>query len=815
MFVRLEGNPIIRPEMLPAGDGESIAGPSLVRAPSWIRKPLGRYYLYFAHHQGQYIRLAYADRLSGPWTVYRPGTLRLDQTVCRGHIASPDVHVDEREREVRMYFHGPIAWKPGEQTTFQATSPDGISFTPRSEELGRAYFRVFEWGGRRYAVAMRGWLYQASGGDGSFYEVGRPLDPKLRHAALMLEGDVLSVFYSRIGDTPECILRVDIELTPDARDWEASSPVVVLEPEEEWEGARLPLEPSRSGAPQGPVRQLRDPAIFQEHGKTFLLYSVAGESGIAITEVGARKCDVPRPRRTHAPPHFDVIGISDLTFLGGTALSIVEEVKAQHALGWRTGVAQVKSPILNGVRAFHPAIRSCLQTGQAELLDIEQHASATAVVIRSPRAFLGYRGRGPRIETDLVVMVANHSHFDTRGDRPWYAVDPVEVDEWLRSRFRAPVFWAPIGPVIRAELEELEPPLQLLDGCWYNVIDVDAWAKDRSRFVEDRPVIGRHGRDDTMKWPESPELLLDAYPDDPRFRVKILGGEQAPEGILGRIPENWTIYPFNSISPRRFLHEIDYFVYYHDSRWVEAFGRSILEALASGCLTILPPHFEDLFRDACTYAEPSEVRSLVLEMHEAPDRYRRLVERATARTRERFGYGEHQRRLRDLIGSPTRADSKSPSGVAGRRKGLLLLVGACGDLQGWLLGLVEELRLAWSPVFVSLVPDFSWLPRQGHQLEYLPDHSWAEDSQRGTLRSARLAELINRYDARAVALVGELGASDLVDAVRDSGIPAIGISTSELGHRQGSGPVPELVIDASEVTAREAASRIEARCSSY
>jgi hypothetical protein len=32
------------------------------------------------------------------------------------------------------------------------------------------------------------------------------------------------------------------------------------------------------------VRQLRDPAIHQEGGKTYLLYCVAGESGIAIAE---------------------------------------------------------------------------------------------------------------------------------------------------------------------------------------------------------------------------------------------------------------------------------------------------------------------------------------------------------------------------------------------------------------------------------------------------------------------------------------------------------------------------------------------------
>jgi hypothetical protein len=33
------------------------------------------------------------------------------------------------------------------------------------------------------------------------------------------------------------------------------------------------------------VNQLRDPAIFEEDGRVFLLYAVAGEAGIAIAEV--------------------------------------------------------------------------------------------------------------------------------------------------------------------------------------------------------------------------------------------------------------------------------------------------------------------------------------------------------------------------------------------------------------------------------------------------------------------------------------------------------------------------------------------------
>jgi len=45
------------------------------------------------------------------------------------------------------------------------------------------------------------------------------------------------------------------------------------------------VEPSWRGAVNIPVNQLRDPAVFEENGRLFLLYAVQGESGIAIAEL--------------------------------------------------------------------------------------------------------------------------------------------------------------------------------------------------------------------------------------------------------------------------------------------------------------------------------------------------------------------------------------------------------------------------------------------------------------------------------------------------------------------------------------------------
>lgn len=290
---RFEQNPIVRPHM-DGRMGDNVNGPSLVRVPAWVSRPLGRYYLYFGHHDGRYIRLAYANNLVGPWTTYEPGVLPLAASHFQGHIASPDVLVDDDARQIRLYYHGSdeptgVA-SPGQAAPVQfsrvALSSDGLTFEARPENLGRPYLRVFRWQETHYAIGMPGLLYRSADGLAGFELAPAPLlPPSTRHVALKLDGDLLTVFFTRIGDAPEAILRCEVRLGPDWRAWRASEPVLTLAPELTYEGADLPNEPSRRGLVHGPVRQLRDPAIFREDGRDYLLYAVAGESGIAIAEL--------------------------------------------------------------------------------------------------------------------------------------------------------------------------------------------------------------------------------------------------------------------------------------------------------------------------------------------------------------------------------------------------------------------------------------------------------------------------------------------------------------------------------------------------
>jgi len=282
-----------------------------------VQNPLGRYYLYFAHHEGDRIRLAFADTLTGPWELYPQGVLQLEQSgfptvppreedldlrvkawVSQGldglypHIASPDALIDEQNQQIRLYYHGRNP--DGTQRTRVSLSSDGLNFTALKPILGFPYFRTFCYRNYTYALAMPGVLYRSADGLTKFEPGTRLFNDDMRHSAVLVWGDTLYVFWTRVGDAPERILLSSIDLKRNWQQWQDSEPLEILKPERTWEGSDLPIVPSRRGSVMHPVNELHDPAVYvegtagEDMGEdmdVYLLYSCAGEQGLGIAKI--------------------------------------------------------------------------------------------------------------------------------------------------------------------------------------------------------------------------------------------------------------------------------------------------------------------------------------------------------------------------------------------------------------------------------------------------------------------------------------------------------------------------------------------------
>lgn len=467
---------------------------------------------------------------------------------------------------------------------------------------------------------------------------------------------------------------------------------------------------------------------------------------------------------------YDIADLSDFRFPGGTSASLAEEIRAQSAAGYTTALVPARSPSLKRKRGFNRRIVACVQAGMAELVPPDRELNVRVLMIRHPAIFGEELETLPRINADVVVMAVNQTPDDGLrfADKSYY--DVAEVRDRVQNLF-GPAIWAPIGPIVRQALLNSGATLDMQEGDWHNILDADEWQVERNGFVGQRPVIGRHSRPHWKKWPPEVDQIRAAYPTDPAFEVKILGGGEVATNLLGGKPDNWTLYDFNSIDPRRFLGELDFAVYFHHPELVEAFGRTIAEALASGVPTIVEPSFKELFEEACIYAEPHEVQDLVRRLYNDPIAYKERSQQGHELVRQRFGHEVHRRRIADLIGQPSKS---TPATVGGPRQRTVIMFTANGEGMGHLtrsMAIARRLPADVRPIFVTLSTGMRVVRDAGYFCEYIPQAGASDGGEWNSFLEQRLVEIIGQYGAEGLVFDGIWPFWGITRAKAATGIP--------------------------------------------
>ena len=322
-------------------------------------------------------------------------------------------------------------------------------------------------------------------------------------------------------------------------------------------------------------------------------------------------------------PVVDVAMLSDLRLPGGTTSSIAEEVRAQSEAGLSTALIHAAGTVTTYPNPWSAHIRGVLELPGVQIASPRARLHAKALIIRHPTVIASTPSTFEGITADHVIVVINHAAIDAAGVRHY---DVEATDARVRELFdlrgggRDPV-WAPIGPVVRRTVEQQTRRIPLRGEDWLNIFRMPGGAPRRTGFLGDRPVLGRHSRPQPGKWPASKAEILSAYPDSAAYQVEILGGAQIAEKLIGRVPQRWNVVPFGGEDPWEFLKRIDFWVYMHHPHLKEAFGRAAMEALAAGCVAILPPYMGELFGEAAVYGEPKDVTGIIDSFWRDPQRF--------------------------------------------------------------------------------------------------------------------------------------------------------------------------------------------------
>jgi hypothetical protein len=434
----------------------------------------------------------------------------------------------------------------------------------------------------------------------------------------------------------------------------------------------------------------------------------------------------------------DVAIVGDFRFPGGTSGAIASEVRALAGAGYRVGLVALATGPLSARRAMHSEIAALAREGRAALVPPGEPVDAGLACLHHPSAFQQLPAEPPLVTARRTILVVHHPPVDAAGV-PQYPVRTVA--RLVAELFGAGILWAPVGPKVRAAFATLPGCPPLTPGDWVNVLDPDSFAEVRDRLPGARPVVGRHSRPERVKWPDDRETFLAAYPEAPDIRVRLMGWGAELDAVVGQRPANWEVLPFGAESVRAFLGSIDYFSYYHGRDWIEAFGRSVLEAMASGRVCFLPPDFEPIFGEGAIYGPPGRVLSGVRRFEAEPALYRDQSERAVAVARERYGPRTAVARVRALVGPPGGRRLPVP-----RRSGSILYITSNGIGMGHLtrcMATARRLAPGVAPVIVTMSKAFGVVRDEGLAVEYLP-----------FMRSARLEH--GAWTAKIEWEVGEI-----------------------------------------------------------
>lgn len=350
---------------------------------------------------------------------------------------------------------------------------------------------------------------------------------------------------------------------------------------------------------------------------------------------------------------FDVVIASNFNLPGGTTASNLNEIALLTAAGLRVGLIHNPLYHMRPGRALNGKILDIIDGESVSLIEPGASVACDLLLMRFPPFASRLRDDLPKVRSEQRMLVVNQApmtyYEDGIGRKRVWDVQKVHrnLTEWIGEHR-----WVTVGPLVHQALldhhaDELEG-VDLAADHWYPSIDPDAVTPRGDHAVGDVVRIGRHSRDHLSKWPELASHLRQCYPDRPGFEIRALGGTEMPRQILGRLPANWVGHGFDEVAVGDFLRELDVYVYYTCSSWLEAFGRAPVEAMAAGVPVVLAPVFKATFGSGALYAEPEDVAELVAELTADHDRYLEQRELGFDTVRRHFSHEAHRARFRAL-----------------------------------------------------------------------------------------------------------------------------------------------------------------------
>ncbi|WP_425093532.1 glycosyltransferase [Tropicimonas sp. S265A] len=458
---------------------------------------------------------------------------------------------------------------------------------------------------------------------------------------------------------------------------------------------------------------------------------------------------------------FDIVTVVDPRFQGGTSSAVSAEITAAVREGYSVALVCYEAVNLRQPMPFNPRLEKLVNRNEVTILSPGDRATCRLAILHNPYT-AGLVPLDPvGITAERRLVVAHHPPVDADGVP---AFDLSATRRNAEEILSGPADWVPVGPNARAAFRGLSGAPDLMPEDWHNTIDFDAWYNKPEQRASGPLRLGRHSRADLRKFPADRAAFLEIYGDDPDVLVDLLGCPAQLTNMLSPVPSSWQLRPFGSMNVRDYLDALDVFVYYHRSDWVEAFGYTVIEAMARGVPCVLPETLGPSFSSAARITAPTDALAAARTLAEAPEQARQA---GYDLVRSHHSFDAATRRLSKLIGPP--AKTQYAGAIVRKSEPAVLLLSTNGVGMGHLtrtLAIARRIQEPLKPVIVTMSHAASVAQDFGFHVEFIPFHNYLGVEQRDWNAYLReeLAALIDAFDARVLLFDGNSPFQGLIDA---------------------------------------------------
>jgi hypothetical protein len=281
----------------------------------------------------------------------------------------------------------------------------------------------------------------------------------------------------------------------------------------------------------------------------------------------------------------EVLVIADWTMNTTLHRAALDEICAQVEAGVRVGVVQ--APSLRARRESemsrsNRSIRQAISTGDVDAVSLDDELHVPVVVV---------------LQAD-VLQFPTSVPIGLSADRVDIIDDGCDGVHWARSDVeRVAGDWFGVDPMWRPD------PRPSVDQAFVRT--------PRNRFRANRPVVGWMAESDGSDLPVDPAALLQAYRPGATMDVRLVGVSR-PLSRRRMVPDrSWLLYEAEDVTAREFWHQVDFAVAVPSEPVQKALEQTVGEALAAGCVVVLPPRVASWFGGAVVGADPRDMAAVV------------------------------------------------------------------------------------------------------------------------------------------------------------------------------------------------------------